>query len=262
MASIKEAYDSTMKEAFTGIKVFTWAFAIAYTIIQFKNMSSSTLPLDFIFTNWAVILVLFLLLGFVVTLARKVVSKAPFVVPGLNIIEMAINAVLALIATAPYAILGYAIYYSCGQITLPGEIIDPTFHILVLLFAISLPLTAICLLVRRMNIMDAYNIKKFLYGFFLVFLDYSFFGIRALIVIGAIYAFFVYLFSLFIGFDNNFWLYIVSIGIMFVVILYANAIAQISDDIYTFPEKEELKKKEDALVQNIIAQQQSIKDER
>ncbi len=262
MASIKEAYDSTMKEAFTGIKIFTWAFAIAYTIVQMRSVTAKLSPIDFICTNWTVTIIFFLLIGFIVTLARKVVSKAPFVVPGLNFIEIIINAVLALIVTTPYAILGGFIYYSCAQITLPGEIIDPAFHILILLFAISLPLTAICLLIRRMNIMDAFNIKKFLYGFFLVFLDYSYFGIRALLVLGTVYAFFIYLFSLFIGFDNNFWLYIVSIGIMFVVILYSNAIAQISDDIYIFQEKEELKKKEDALVKNVIAQQQNIKDER
>ena len=262
MASIKEAYDSTMKEAFTGIKVFLWAIPIAYIIVQFKKIPTEISPINFIYTNWLALIILFFLFGFIVTLAKNVVAKAPAVVPGINVFEIIKNGVLGIIAAAPYAILGWLIEIACAQITLPGEILDPSFHILVNLFAISLPLSGICLLIRRMNILDAFNIKKFLYGFFIVYLDYSFFGIKAGIVLGTIYAFFAYLFLLFIGFDNTFWIYLISIGIMFAIVLYANAIAQISDDIYTFPEKEELKKKEEAMVNNIIAEQQSIKDVR
>ena len=60
MASIKEAYDSTMKEAFTGIKIFTWAFAIAYTIVQMRSVTAKLSPIDFICTNWTVTIIFFL----------------------------------------------------------------------------------------------------------------------------------------------------------------------------------------------------------
>jgi len=262
MASIKEAYDSTMKEAFTGIKIFIWAFPIAYALYQIKQLQLTEHPLTLSAQNIIVISILFLLIGFVVTLARNVVSKAQYVVPGINIFQLIINGLLGIVATAPYAIAGGFIYYASKQLMLPDEIWDATFHVIVFIYAIALPISGICMLVRRMNIIEAFNLKKTILTSFDVFLDISYFTFRLFIVAGTFYWFFSYLFSLFIGFDNTFWLYLIGIGIMTLIVLYANAIAQISDDLYTFREKEELKKKEDALVKKVIEEQSEIKDMR
>lgn len=252
MASIKEAYDSTMKEAFTGIKIFLWAIPLS---IAFTSGGA--------FNYTVAAIVSFLLLGFIITLAHNVISKAPAVVPSINFIQMAINAVLGIIAILPYAAIGGLIYWGYSFVTIPDHPNwDLTFRIVVGLFCVSLPLTSVCILVRRMNILEVFNIKKYLYGVWTTFLDYSWFMIRCLLCLSIFIGFLVYIFTLFIGFENSFWTYLLGVAAMLLIILSSNAIAQISDDIYIFPEKEEDKRREDALVKEIMDNQSKIKDAR
>ena len=93
--------------------------------------------------------------------------------------------------------------------------------------------------------------KKYFTGFWEVFLSASFLLVKlalwSIIVIGFIY----YLFSMFVGFSNWFWYYILSSVFIFYLILSANYLAQISEEIYTFPEKEEAKKKEQAAMSKL-----------
>ena len=252
MASIIEAYDSTMKEAFTGIKIFLWAIPLSMALTP-TNLVNMLIAL----------VVGYLLIGFVVTLAHNVVSKASVIVPGVNFIKMAINGLLGLLAMLPSAAIGALIYWACSAfVHIPSPVWDTTFKIVIGLFALSLPLTSLCILVRRMNILEIFNIKKFCYGCCEVFLSYSFFMIRASLVLSIAIGFLMYLFTLFIGFTNSFWTYILACIAMLVIVLSSNAIAQISDDIYTFVEKEEEKKREQARVNSIIAGQKNIRDVR
>ncbi|MBQ1612478.1 MAG: hypothetical protein II085_03285 [Alphaproteobacteria bacterium] len=75
-----------------------------------------------------------------------------------------------------------------------------------------------------------------------------------------LFGFLWYLFVLFIGFDNYFWKYVVAINLTIFLFLFSNAIAQISDDIYTFPEKEAAKKKDQAAVEKLIAEENTLQD--
>lgn len=252
MASIVEAYDSTMKEAFTGIKIFLWAIPLTMAI-------DPNNPLNILVG----IIVYFLLIGFVVTLANNVITKAPAVVPGLNFLKIIINGVLGIIAILPYAAIGGLIawaYFSFVHIT--NYVWDTTFKIVVSLFCVSLPITSLCLLVRKLNILDIFNIKKFAQGFFEIFLSYTFFTLRIGLIIGLIIGFLVYIFTLFIGFSNSFWTYLIACLIMLYVILFANAIAQMSDDVYTFIERDEENAAAEARINAIMNQQRSIKDNR
>ena len=252
MASIIEAYDSTMKEAFTGIKIFLWAIPLSMALT----------PTNFLNTLIAIV-VGYLLIGFVVTLAHNVISKTPVVVPGTNFIQMAINGLLGLLAMLPYAAIGALIFWAYSSfVHIPNPVWDITFKIVIGLFSLSLPLTSLCILVRRMNIFEVFNIKTFCFGVCEVFLSYSFFMIRASLALSIVIGFLVYLFTLFIGFTNSFWTYILACIAMLVIVLTSNAIAQISDDIYAFIEKEEDKKREQARVNSIIAEQKNIRDVR
>lgn len=250
MASIIEAYDSTMKEAFTGIKIFLWAIplSIAFSSANFVNVLIA-------------VVVCYLLIGFTVTLAHNTISKSQVVVPSVDFVKMAINGIIGLLAMLPYAAIGAIIFWGYSSfVHIPSPVWDTTLKIVVGLFALSFPLTSLCILVRRLNILEVFNIKKFCLGIFEVFLSYSFFMVRAGLALSLVIGFLIYLFTLFIGFANSFWTYILACTAMLAIVLTANAIAQISDDVYTFIEKEEEKKREEARVKNIISEQQKIRD--
>ena len=233
MSSIIEAFDSTMREAFAGMKLFVWALPICFAIATVK---------DFGYIPWVVIG--FFLLGFITTLANNVIVKNPIIVPGINIFEIIINAILSLIALLPSAIIMGAICWGANMLQLPNEVWNDTLHIMIWLFALAFPLTALAIFIRRKNILEVFNLKKFSDGYGEVLLASSFFFVQATIVSLVIIGFLAYMFYLFIGFDNIFWTYLLSVVAMFFVLLGANIIAQISDEIYTFPEKEAAKKKE------------------
>lgn len=253
MASIVEAYDSTMKEAFTGFKIFLWAIPLSMAI-------DPTNPLRFIVG----IIISFLLIGFVVTLANNVITKAPTVVPGINFLKIIINGLFGTIAILPYAAIGVLITWAYfTYVHIPNYVWDTTFKIIISLFSASLPITALCILSRRLNLFNVFNIKKFCQGFFEIFLSYTFFSIRIGIFISLFVGFLIYIFALFIGFTNSFWTYLVSCIIMLYIILFSNAIAQMSDDVYTFLEKDEEKTILESQANAIIAKQQyHIKDMR
>ena len=126
MASIKEAFDSTMKEAFTGIKIFLWAIPLAYALTPLFRPNSGSMMI----TSVACVLYFFLL-GFVITLAHNVISKESTVVPGINFIVMAKNALLGLIAIIPYSLLSWLIEWGYSHVTLPNLNWDITFKIIV-----------------------------------------------------------------------------------------------------------------------------------
>ena len=236
MASIIEAYDSTMKEAFTGIKLFLWAIPISWALSGNTALNS--------------------FLGFFVTLAHNVVEKKQNIVPGLNFLEMAINGGLALVAVLPYAVVGALIYWASSLIPLTGfPVWEMTLRVVAGLLGAGFAFTALAIFIRRLNIIETYNVKKFYDGFMEVFLGMSGFIVYKLSIVSiVVIGFLAYLFSLFVGFENTFWTYIISIVYFFFVLLGANYLAQISEEVYTFAENEEAKKAEMEKFNKIVAE--------
>ena len=99
MASIKEAYDSTIGESFTGLKLLLWAIPFGYCR---KAMTSGSM--DIISTIIVSIFIL-LLLGFLAESANNACEKKPELVPGINIFSMILNGIKSLIALSVYLIL-------------------------------------------------------------------------------------------------------------------------------------------------------------
>ena len=145
MASLVEAFDSTMKEALAGFKIFLWAVPI--TLILASEGAAQIL---------IGAIVGFFILGFIVTLANNVIAKAQMILPGINIFVIIKNAVLGLVAMLPHAIIaGLIVWAYFSYVTIPSDVWDVTFKILVCLFELSLPLTSICILIRRLNPFEA-----------------------------------------------------------------------------------------------------------
>ncbi len=241
MASIKEAYDSTMKEAFAGIKVFLWAIPL------YIGMSGES-----IFSKLIGIVAAILLFGLCITLANNVVTKKPTIVPGVNFIEMLINAGLAILCSIPYALVGYLVYWGFTFIQVPSPTWNDTIHILGGLLAAAFPLSALAIFVRRKNPFEVLDFKKISYGYGEVFLDSSYFVVKLTIVSIFTIGFLIYIFYLFIGFQNSLWTYLMSAVAVFYAFLGANYLAQISEEIYTFPENEANKKREKEEIDKIL----------
>ena len=249
MASIKEAFDSTLKEAFAGIKIMLWAIPISIGLssIIFSGAIGSIFgcTLAGIFT--------FLYFGLCVTVAHNVIIKNQIVVPGLNFVEMIVNGAMALLAMLPYAVIGFAVGYTSIYIDIADHpVMTLTLKQLVYLAGAAFPITALVIFVRRLNILEAFNLKKYFSGLWETFLSYTLFSIRFAFVAVVITGFIFYLFYLFIGFQNAFWVYLIVLLAVTYKLLLFNAIAQISDDIYTFPEKEEEKRRQDARIKELI----------
>ena len=243
MASIIEACDNTMKEAFAGIKIFLWAIPICMGLAAGNN----------VFKILVGIVAAILLLGLGVTTANNIITKKPMLVPGINFLRMSINAMLALVALIPYALIASGLYWATTFINLPNNpIINDTIHITLDLFIAAIPLTALAIFVRRLNPIEALNFKKYFYGFGEVFLSSSYFVVKLALFSLIIIGFLVYIFSLFIGFENSLWTYLLSVIGVFYWIIASNYIAQISDEVYIFPEKEEAKLREQEEINKIL----------
>ncbi len=231
MASITEAFDSTIKEPFTGIKIILWA--IPLSIVSSSNNKFVTtvfIPLLFI-----------LVLGYVVDLGHNVISKKGVIVPGIDLKSMFLTGFVALLSLSPYLLFAFIVFMSLTFFNLPWELWDKTLKIVLSLFAISIPLTALAILIRRKNVLEVYNPVKMLQGFGEIYLSFSFFLVKMAVWTAIIIGFLSLVFSIFIGFNNSFWHYITIMYAFVFITLAANMVAQISEEIYSFREAEENK---------------------
>ncbi len=243
MASLIEACDNTMKEPFAGIKVFLWAIPVCMFFTAGANLVNQTIGM----------ITLILFFGLCVTSSNNIITKKPVLVPGINFFSMALNGILGLISMLPYGLVAWFAYWGTTFIQIPNlPVLNDTIHITLDLLIASIPLTALAIFVRRLNPLEVLNLKKYSYGFGEVFLSMSYFLVRlalfSLIVIG----FLVYIFSLFIGFENSLWTYLICVLAVFYLIVAANFFAQLSDEIYIFPEKEEAKVREQEEIRKIL----------
>ena len=254
-ASIKEAFDSTLKEAFAGIKLMIWAIPITMGLCSIYMGG-------FLGTVGGTILTAisaFLFFGLCVTSAHNVIIKKDTIIPSVNFIEMLINGVMAFVAVAPFSIVTYLLslcitipFANYGEQLMEHPVLTFTAIELIGFLIASIPITALAMFVRRLNILEVFNLKKFFYAMGEVFLAYTTYTFRFVFFALLIFGFIVYLFYLFIGFENSFWVYlVVLISITYFLFLF-NAIAQISDDIFTFIEKDEDKKREEDKIKKLV----------
>ena len=232
MASIIEAYDSTIKESFSGMKIILWAIPLSWFASGNKFVSFIVISV-----------VMLMLVGFVVDFGHNVITKRGVIVPGVNLGEMFVSGVLASLALSPFLIIAWLGMIAVPLITLQWPIWDMTLKILICLFLLNLPITALAIYIRRKNILEVFNPKKFFQGFFEIFLSFTFFLIKMGLWTGLVLGFVSLLFSIFVGFNNSFWHYIIAMCVVAFLMIASNMVAQISEEIYAFKEAEEEKKR-------------------
>ena len=256
-ASIREAIDSTLKEAFAGIKLMLWAFPITIGFYSMYNGGALGVALGTMLTFVS----LFLFLGFGVTSAHNIITKKDTVLPGCNFIEIFINGAMAFVSIIPFSIIAWLLYLAAampfntyGKALMEHPILTCTLAEVIGLFIVAIPLTALVLFVRRLNIIEVFHLKKYFYALFQTFLAYTTFTFRFIFFALIVFGFLFYIFYLFIGFKNSFWIYLVVLISLTYAVLLFNAIAQISDDLFTFVEKEEEEKRVNDRIRKLVEQ--------
>lgn len=244
MASIIEAFDSTVKEAFAGIKVLVWAIPVCISYGFVKSGSS------FGYVLGAITLLFFI--GYLTEISNNIISKKDRILPGLNVLKYGFLGVVTLATMLPFAALSWLVWYLMETyINIPDEVWSLTFKTIGAFLAIAFTLTAHSLYIRRLNPIDAFNLKKYFLGFGEVFMSFSYLIVKlaawSLLIIG----FLTYLFSLFIGFENVIWQYLMCAFTVLYFFIGANYMAQTSEEVYTFIEKDEKEKKEKEAVNKI-----------
>lgn len=237
MASLKEAYDSTIGESFTGLKLLLWAVPLYICRELYLEHN-----VGFLIVFGSVFAVL--LIGFLSESAFNAIDKKSELVPGLNLLSMAYNGLKTILAIGVPVLIAYFLgSFLNGIIKIPDPTWKMTSDIFVWLFLSAFPVSAYIVFIRRLNIFDAFNIKKICIGYGDAFMTFSYLlielGLIALVIIG----FITYMFWLFVGLDNSLINFIWCIAVMYNLIIGVNYLAQLSEEVFAFREKEDNRKK-------------------
>lgn len=235
MASIIEAFDSTVRESFAGIKILVWALPVCIGYSMYNTAFGSIVAI--------VTGVLFL--GFLTESCNNIIIKEDKILPGVNILKYGITGLLALLVMLPYIGLGALVgYLLLTYVNIPSPVWNQTFQIISVLFSISIVLASYIVYIRRLNPLEAYNLRKYFIGFFETFMSFSYLIVKLALWSVVIIGLLAYLFSLFVGFQNIIWSYIMCAVSVFYMVLSANYMAQISEEVFTFVEKKDEENKE------------------
>lgn len=233
MASLKEAYESTVGESFTGLKLLLWA--IPLYICRSFYLEQNQIMLTIFGGIFGI-----LLIGFLSESAHNVIDKKPELIPGINVISMAFNGIKTLLALAiPVAVtigLGNLIL---SFVQIPDKTLLMTIQIFLWLFLSGLPITTYLVFIRRLSVFDTLNLKKIALGYGDAFITCSYLIVKLYLIALVIIGFITYMFWLFVGLDNTLINYIWCIAVMYNLVIGVNYLAQLSEEIYTFTEKDD-----------------------
>lgn len=234
MASIKEAYDSTIGENFTGLKIILWAIPLT----MFRNMLHGGSLSFFEFCFCAAFLLI--LLGLLAESANNALEKKPVLVPGLNLIMLAINGLKTIFGVGIYVAIAYILgNLLCGFVNIESPVLTMSSHIIIWLLVISLPLTGFMLFIRKLDLFAAFNLKKLTFLIGDSFIMFPYLIIKLGLISALIIGFISYMFWLFVGLENSLINYIWSIAILYNLIIATNYIAQFTEETIVTYEKNE-----------------------
>ncbi len=233
MASIKDAYQSTIGESFTGLKLILWAIPLFW----FREWIFADKPnIALISTVGAAFLIL--ISGFLVEISYNTIAKNSEIVPGANFLSMGFNGFLGLLATGVYAAICYfGANFACDFVKTGDAAIDMTLEIMIWFIFLGFAFAGYIVFIRRLNVFEAYNPIKFMKAYPEAFLSGAFLVVKLAIINAILVGFISYLFWLFLGFDNYLIKFIWCITIMYNLVIGANYLAQLSEEIFAFEER-------------------------
>lgn len=234
MASIKEAYDSTIGESFTGLKLLFWSIPLSYC----REVIAGGSP-TFI-SNCIIGIFLLLLIGFLAESANNAIEKKPTLIPGINLISMTINGIKTILAICVYAAIAYfGATYACSFINLESKVWTMTIHIMLWFFFLSIPVSAFMVYCRKLDLFSAFNLKKMIQISGDAFIIFSYLIVKLFLLSFIVIGFISYLFWLFVGLENALIGFIWSVAIMYNLVIGTNYIAQASEELFAFLEKQQ-----------------------
>ena len=236
LASIKEAYDSTIGENFTGLKLLIWA--IPLYICRELYLENSFVFLTFFGGIFGL-----LLIGFLSESAFNTIDKKPELIPGINLLSMAWTGFKTILAMGlPIAIMYFLGDFLTGLIKIEDPSWKMTADIFVWLFLAALPVSTYIVFIRRLNVFEAFNLKKVFIAYGDAFMTFSYLIVKLYIFAFLIIGFITYMFWLFVGLDNPLINFIWCIAVMYNLTIAANYLAQLSEEVFAFRENENGKK--------------------
>ncbi len=235
MASLKEAYESTIGESFTGLKLLIWAIPL-YICRSFYIEQNSIM-----LTIFGGVFAL-LLIGFLTESAHNVIEKKPELVPGINVLSMAFTGIKTLLALAiPTAVTIALGNLLLSFIQIPDKTLMMTVQIFIWMFLTAFPVTVYLVFIRRLSFFDTLNLKKVSLGYGDAFITVSYLIIKLYLIALVIIGFITYMFWLFVGLDNALINYIWCIAVMYNLVIATNYLAKLSEELYSFTEKDDKK---------------------
>lgn len=236
MASLKEAYDSTIGESFTGLKLLIWA--IPLYICRELYLENSFVFLTFFGSIFGL-----LLIGFLSESAFNTIDKKPELVPGINLLSMAWNGFKTILAMGLSVIIAYFLgKFIVGFIKIEDPSLKMTADIFVWFFISAFPVSTYIVFIRRLNVFDAFNLKKVFIAYGDAFMTFSYLIVKLYIFAFIIIGFITYMFWLFVGLDNPLINFIWCIAVMYNLTIASNYLAQLSEEVFAFRDNDSGKK--------------------
>ena len=114
-----------------------------------------------------------------------------------------------------------------------------TAKIIIWLLLIAIPASGFIIYLRKLSLIDAYNIKRLGQVMGDTFIMFSYLIVKLGILTTLVIGFISYLFWMFVGFDNYLISYIWSIAILYNLVIGVNYFAQYSEELISLIEKRE-----------------------
>ncbi len=233
MASIKDAYQSTIGESFTGLKLILWSIPLFW----FRELIMADKPNLALISTLGVAFLIFIY-GFLIEISYNTIAKNPEIVPGANFLSMGFNGFLGIIATGIYiAICYFGANFACRFVKTGEAALDMTIEIMIWFLFLGFAFAGYIIFIRRLNVFEAYNPVKFIKAYPEAFLSGAYLIVKLVLINALVVGFISYLFWLFLGFDNYLIKFIWCITIMYNLTISANYLAQLSEEIFAFEER-------------------------
>lgn len=120
MASIVEAFDSTIKEAFAGLKVLIWAVPVCFAVSAWQSFLGSMVG----------VITAILFVGYLTTICNNIIIKTDRILPGINVLKYGLVGLIAVIVMIPYGIVAYFVWNLVNNISIPDPVWGLTVKVL------------------------------------------------------------------------------------------------------------------------------------
>lgn len=155
MASVKDAFEDTLSDNLSVLKIILFAIPLYYSYYLFTTYKDNTTLFW-----WVAGITFMLLFGFIIKCTTNVMQGKDYILPSFNIFSIFWAAFKGLLAIGPTIALNtWLATLITSKVSLSVEWVDIAFKCIIWGIFISIILTGFVLYTKRQKISDAYNFK-------------------------------------------------------------------------------------------------------